>query len=134
MVYDDVVSVLDVAENEDGEKKIIQYVLRGVYLERSSGVTIDSDGEKRAYSCTLFVPKPFQCEDEYVEPRVWERLSFEDKCSHFTFRPRQVIVATDQPLSYDTLDAVLNGEIVTYTAIGVDYFDKVLPHFEVLGK
>lgn len=134
MVYNDVVSVLDVAENDAGERKIIQYILKGVYLERSAGVTTDENGEKRAYNCTLFVPQNVQCDDQYVEPKAWERLPFNEKLSCFTFRPRQVLVGTGAELAYESLDEVVNNEEVCYTVVGVDYLNKVLPHFEVLGK
>lgn len=134
MIYSDSVSILDVAENEDGETKIIQYILRGVYLERSSGVTIDKDGEKRAYNCTLFVPQSVRCDDTYVESKAWEALPFSDKLTNYTFRPQQLIVGTDKALTFETLNEVMNSEQVVYQVIGVDYLTKVIPHFEVLGK
>lgn len=134
MVYTDSVSILDTAQDGTGETKIIQYILRGVYLERSSGITIDKDGEKRAYNCTLFVPQNVRCADTYVEPRDWDRLPFQAKLASYTFRPQQLIVGTDKVLDYETLNEVMNNERVVFQVIGVDYLNKVLPHFEVLGK
>lgn len=134
MVYDDVISVLDTAEDESGVLRVLQYILRGVYLERSSGVTIDEAGEKRAYNCTLFVPESVQSEDSYIKPKAWERLSYSEKMHKYTFRPQQVLVLTGESLVYDSLSAVLNSEDDCYQVVGVDYLDKVLPHFEVLGK
>lgn len=134
MIYSDSVSILDTTKDDDGVNRILQYVLRGVYLERSSGVTISKDGENQAYGCTLFVPKTFSCDEEYVEPAAWEQLSYDEKLSHFSFRPRQLIVGAVTQLSYSTLDEIINSEPVCYQVIGVDYLTKVLPHFEVLGK
>lgn len=134
MVYSDTISILDSVTDSDGLCKIIQYVLTGVYLERSSGATIDKDGEKRAYNCTLFVPQSVRAEEQYVEPRVWENLPFEEKLNNYTFRPQQLIVGTGSLLSYNSLDDVKNNEPICYTVVGVDYLSKVLPHFEVLGK
>lgn len=134
MIYSDNVSLIDVAEDSDGVARIIQYVLKGVYLERATGVSIDKDGEKRAYNCTLFVPKSVQSDDTYVEAKAWERLPFSDKLTSYTFRPQQLIVGTDKALTYETLNEVMNEEQIVFQVIGVDYLDKVLPHFEVLGK
>lgn len=134
MIYSDNVSILDVAEDSEGIERIIQYILRGVYLERASGVTIDKDGEKRAYNCTLFVPQNVRCDDQYVEPLDWERLPFQAKLASYTFRPQQLIVGTDKVLNYETLNDVMNNERVVFQVVGVDYLDKVLPHFEVIGK
>lgn len=134
MIYSDSVSILDTAKDGDGVDRILQYILRGVYLERSSGVTIDKDGEKRAYNCTLFVPQSVRCDDTYIEPKAWEALPFSDKLTNYTFRPTQLIVGTDKVLTVETLNEVMNKEQVVFQVIGVDYLTKVIPHFEVLGK
>ena len=139
MVFNDTVSILDTAEDENGNLKIIQYVLSGVYLETSSGIKLNESGEVRAsarqsYLCTLFIPNGFSCAESYVDRKVWESLSFAEKLSAFTLRPEQLIVGTGSVLEYDSLDAVIQNESVCYQVIEVEYFNKVLPHFEVYGK
>ena len=61
-------------------------------------------------------------------------MSLDDKLSHFTIRPNQVVVNTDKLLNYNSLDDILNNEDNAFRVIGVECLDKVLPHFEVLCK
>lgn len=139
MVFNDTVSILDTAEDENGNLKIIQYVLSGVYLETSSGAKFNESGEVRAsasqyYLCTLFIPNDFSCTESYVDRKVWESLSFTEKLSAFTLRPEQLIVGTGRVLEYDSLDEVMQNESVCYQILRVEFFNKVLPHFEVYGR
>lgn len=139
MIFNDTVSILDTAEDDNGDLRIIQYVLRGVYLEASVGSKLNESGEvktaaRQSYLCTLFIPSNFSCTEHYVDSKTWEALSFAEKLNAFTLRPSQLIVGTDSSLEYNSMDEVMNNEDLCYRVIGVDYFNKVLPHFEVYGK
>lgn len=133
LVFSDTISIFDSVEtNED--VKILQYIIKGVYLERSFGSSIVIDGERKNYNATLFIPSSFKSDDSYVKPKEWGRMSLDDKLHNFTLRQNQIIVPIDNFRSYNTLDEILNYEDDAFRVIGVDYLDKVLPHFEVMCK
>ena len=133
MVYNDTVSIFDSVETDDGIK-ILQYMLSKVYLEKSFGSSIVIDGERKNYNATLFIPDDFESSDKYVKPKLWGSLSFDEKLSNFTIRQNQVVAPISVPVSYDSLDDILNNVDDSFRVIGVDYLDKVLPHFEVLCR
>lgn len=133
MVYNDTVSIFDSIETDDGIG-ILQYILSKVYLEKSFGSSIVIDGERKNYNATLFITDDFESSDKYVKPKSWGSLSFNEKLTHFTIRQNQVVAPISVPVSYDSLDDILTNVDDSFRVIGVDYLDKVLPHFEVLCK
>nr|DAZ79372.1 MAG TPA: hypothetical protein [Caudoviricetes sp.] len=133
MIFNDTVSIFDSVETDDG-MKILQYILSKVYLEKSFGSSIVVDGERKNYNATLFITDSFESEDEYVKPKSWASLPFDKKLTHFTIRQNQVVAPINTPVSYVSLDEILNNVDDSFRVIGVDYLDKVLPHFEVLCK
>ena len=133
MICNDTISLFDSVETDDG-LKILQYIISGVYLERTFGVKLSSNGEYKGYNATLFIPDCYISNDEYVKPKVWGSMSLDDKLTHFTIRPNQIVVNTDKLLNYNSLDDILNNEDDAFRVIGVECLDKVLPHFEVLCK
>lgn len=133
MIFSDTVSIFDSVETAEG-MKILQYILSNVYLEKSFGSSIVIDGEHKNYNATLFIPDNFVSSDKYIKPKLWNKLSFDEKLSNFTIRQNQVIAPISVPISYASLDDILNNVDDSFRAIGVDYLDKVLPHFEVLCK
>ena len=133
MIYNDTVSIFDSVETDDGIK-ILQYVLSKVYLERSFGSSIVIDGERKNYNATLFIPDNFVSVDKYTKPKIWDKLSFDEKLSNFTIRQNQVVAPISIQVSYNSLDEILNNVDDSFRVIGVDYLDKVLPHLEVLCK
>lgn len=133
MIFSDTVSIFDSVETAEG-MKILQYILSNVYLEKSFGSSIVIDGERKNYNATLFIPDNFVSSDKYIKPKLWNKLSFDEKLSNFTIRQNQVVAPISVPISYASLDDILNNVDDSFRAIGVDYLDKVLPHFEVLCK
>ena len=133
MIYNDTVSIFDSVETDEGIK-ILQYILSNVYLEKSFGSSIVIDGERKSYNATLFIPDSFVSSDKYIKPKLWNKLSFDEKLSNFTIRQNQVVAPISAPSSYASLDDILNNVDDSFRVIGVDYLDKVLPHFEVLCK
>lgn len=133
MVYNDTVSIFDIVETDYG-MKILQYILSNVYLEKSFGSSIVIDGEHKNYNATLFIPDSFVSSDKYIKPKLWNKLSIDEKLSNFTIRQNQVVAPISVPVSYASLDDILNNVDDSFRVIGVDYLDKVLPHFEVLCK
>lgn len=133
LVYNDTVSIFDSVETDDG-LVILQYILSDVFLETSSGVTLVGDGEKKNYNASLIIPKNFKSTDKYVKPKIWERLSFEEKLNHFTLRSGQIISRIEESISCESFNQILNEYDDSFTVIGVETFDKVLPHFEVVCK
>lgn len=133
MIYNDTVSIFDSVETDEGVK-ILQYILSNVYLEKSFGSSIVIDGERKNYNATLFIPDNFVSSDKYIKPKLWDKLSFDEKLSNFTIHQNQVVAPISVPVSYASLDDILNNVDDSFRVIGVDYLDKVLPHFEVLCK
>lgn len=133
MLYNDTISIFDSVETEDGIK-ILQYKISGVYFEKSFGSSVVMDGERKNYNATIFIPKNFDSSDKYVKPKAWSKLPFKDKLNNFTIRQNQVIAPISIPVSYESLDDILNNEDDSFRVIGVDYLDKILPHFEVICK
>lgn len=133
MVFNDTVSIFDSVETDEG-MKVLQYILSNVYLEKSFGSSIVIDGERKNYNATLFIPDSFVSSDKYIKPKLWNNLSFDEKLSNFTIRQNQVVTPISVPVSYASLDDILNNVDDSFRVIGVDYLDKVLPHFEVLCK
>lgn len=133
MIYTTKVSIFDSIDVDD-EIQIVQYIIGGVYLERSFGSSVNIDGEIKNYNATLIIPASYVSEDTYVEPKVWKKLSVDDKLKHFTLRSGQVIALLDEIVSYTSLDEILNSEDNVFRIIGVDCFDGVLPHFEIICK
>lgn len=133
MVFSDTVSIFDSVETDEG-MKILQYILSNVYLEKSFGSSIVIDGERKNYNATLFIPDNFVSSDKYIKPKLWNKLSFDEKLSNFTIRQNQVVAQISVPVIYNSLDEILNSVDDSFRVIGVDYLDKVLPHFEVLCK
>ena len=133
MVFSDTVSIFDSVETDEG-MKILQYILSNVYLEKSFGSSIVIDGERKNYNATLFIPDNFVSSDKYIKPKLWNKLSFDEKLSNFTIRQNQVVAPISVPVIYNSLDEILNSVDDSFRVIGVDYLDKVLPHFEVLCK
>lgn len=133
MVFSDTVSIFDSVETDEGIK-ILQYILSNVYLEKSFGSSIVIDGERKNYNATLFIPDNFVSSDKYIKPKLWNKLSFDEKLSNFTIRQNQVVAPISVPVIYNSLDEILNSVDDSFRVMGVDYLDKVLPHFEVLCK
>lgn len=133
MIFNDTVSIFDSVETDEG-MKILQYILSNVYLEKSFGSSIVIDGERKNYNATMFIPDNFVSVDKYTKPKLWDKLSFDEKLSNFTIRQDQVVAPISVPSSYTSLDDILNNVDDSFRVIGVDYLDKVLPHFEVLCK
>ena len=133
MVFSDTVSIFDSVETDDGIK-ILQYIISNVYLEKSFGSSIVIDGERKNYNATLFITDNFVSSDKYIKPKLWDKLSFDEKLSNFTIRQNQVVAPISVPVSYNSLDEILNSVDDSFRVIGVDYLDKVLPHFEVICK
>lgn len=133
MIFSDTVSIFDSVETDEG-MKILQYILSNVYLEKSFGSSIVIDGERKNYNATLFIPDNFVSSDKYIKPKLWNKLSFDEKLSNFTIRQNQVVTPISVPVIYNSLDEILNSVDDSFRVIGVDYLDKVLPHFEVLCK
>lgn len=133
MVFSDTVSIFDSVET-DGGMKILQYILSNVYLEKSFGSSIVIDGERKNYNATLFITDNFVSSDKYIKPKLWDKLSFDEKLSNFTIRQNQVVAPISVPVIYNSIDEILNSVDDSFRVIGVDYLDKVLPHFEVLCK
>ena len=133
MICNDTVSLFDSVETDDGIK-ILQYIISNVYLERTFGAKLSNNGEYKSYNATLFIPDCYISDDKYVKPKKWGSMSLDDKLSHFTIRPNQVVVHTDKLLNYNSLDDILNNEDDAFRVIVVDYLDCVLPHFEVICK
>lgn len=133
MIYNDTVSIFDSVETDEG-MKILQYILFNVYLEKSFGSSIVIDGERKNYNATLFIPDSFVSDDKYIKPKLWDKLSFDEKLSNFTIHQNQVVAPISIQVSYNSLDEILNNVDDSFRVIGVDYLDKVLPHFEVLCK
>lgn len=133
MICNDTVSLFDSVET-DGGIKILQYIISNVYLERTFGAKLSNNGEYKSYNATLFIPDCYISDDKYVKPKIWGSMSLNDKLTHFTIRPNQVVVNTDKLLNYNSLDDILNNEDDAFRVIGVDYLDCVLPHFEVICK
>ena len=133
MVFSDTVSIFDSVETDEGIK-ILQYILSNVYLEKSFGSSIVINGERKNYNATLFITDNFVSSDKYIKPKLWNKLSFDEKLSNFTIRQNQVVAQISVPVIYNSLDEILNSVDDSFRVIGVDYLDKVLPHFEVLCK
>lgn len=133
MVFSDTVSIFDSVETDEG-MKILQYILSNVYLEKSFGSSIVIDGERKNYNATLFITDNFVSSDKYIKPKLWNKLSFDEKLSNFTIRQNQVVAPISVPVIYNSLDEILNSVDDSFRVIGVDYLDKVLPHFEVICK
>lgn len=133
MLYNDTISIFDSIEL-DGDIKIIQYIISKCYLEMSFGSSIVIDGERKNYNATLFIPEDFISSEKYIKPKKWNNLSLDEKMNYFTIRPNQVIAKLNEYKQYNSLDDVLNSEDDSFRVIGVEYLDKVLPHFEVICK
>ena len=133
MVFSDTVSIFDSVETDEG-MKILQYIVSNVYLEKSFGSSIVIDGERKNYNATLFITDNFVSSDKYIKPKLWDKLSFDEKLSNFTIRQNQVVAPISVPVIYNSLDEILNNVDDSFRVIGVDYLDKVLPHFEVICK
>ena len=133
MVYNDTISIFDSFEL-DGNTKIIQYILSRCYLEMSIGSSINMNGEIKNYNATLYIPKNYVSDVSYVKPKVWGSLSLEDKLKYFTLRDNQIICMLSDYKNYNSLNDILNNEDDCFRVIGVDCFDKVLSHFEVICK
>lgn len=134
MVYNDTISLFDVAKNDDGNLAVIQYVISGVYFEKATGTVLDKDGIRKSYNATLFIPDSMKSDDNYIKPKAWERLRFKEKVENFTIREGQVIVQLGEEIKMNSLDDIVNYYDDAFRVIGVEYLDKVLPHFEVLCK
>lgn len=133
MICNDTISLFDSIETDD-DIQILQYIISNVYLEKTLGAKLSNNGEYKSYNATLFIPDCFISSDEYVKPKEWGMMSLDDKLTHFTIRPNQVVVQTDKLLNYNSLDEILNNEDNAFRVIGVECLYKVLPHFEVLCK
>lgn len=133
MICNDTISLFDSIET-DNDVKILQYIISNVYLEKTLGAKLSNNGEYKSYNATLFIPDCYISDDKYVKPKEWGMMSLDDKLTHFTIRPNQVVVQTDKLLNYNSLDEILNNEDDSFRVIGVEYLSKVLPHFEVLCK
>lgn len=133
MIFSDTVSIFDSVETDEG-MKILQYILSDVYLEKSFGSSIVIDGERKNYNATLFIPDSFVSSDKYIKPKLWDKLSFDEKLSNFTIRQNQVVAPISIQVRYNSIDEILSNVDDSFRVIGVDYLDKVLPHFEVLCK
>lgn len=133
MICNDTISLFDSVETNGGIK-ILQYIISNVYLERTFGAKLSNNGEYKSYNATLFIPDCYISDDKYVKPKIWGSMSLDDKLTHFTIRPNQLVVRTDKLLNYNSLDDILNNEDDAFRVIGVDYLDGVLPHFEVICK
>ena len=133
MICNDTISLFDSVDTDD-DIKILQYIISNVYLEKTLGAKLSNNGEYKNYNATLFIPDCYISDDKYVKPKEWGIMSLDDKLSHFTIRPNQVVVQTDKLLNYNSLDEILNNEDNAFRVIGVECLDKVLPHFEVLCK
>ena len=133
MICNDTISLFDSIETDD-DVKILQYIISNVYLEKTFGAKLSNNGEYKSYNATLFIPDCFVSDDKYVKPKEWGIMSLDDKLTHFTIRPNQVVVQTDKLLNYNSLDEILNNEDNAFRVIGVECLDKVLPHFEVLCR
>lgn len=133
MICNDTISLFDSVDTDD-DIKILQYIISNVYLEKTLGAKLSNNGEYKNYNATLFIPDCYISDDKYVKPKEWGMMSLDDKLSHFTIRPNQIVVHTDKLLNYNSLDDILNNEDDAFRVIGVEYLSKVLPHFEVLCK
>lgn len=133
LVFNDTISIFDSVETDE-DVKILQYILEGVYLEKSFGSSIVFNGEHKNYNATLFIPSNFKSDDSYVKPKEWCRMNVDGKLHNFTLRQNQIVVPLSNLKSYKTLDEILNCEDDAFRVIGVDYLDKILPHFEVICK
>ena len=133
MICNDTISLFDSVEIDDGIK-ILQYIISNVYLEKTLGAKLSNNGEYKGYNATLFIPDCYISDDKYVKPKEWGIMSLDDKLTHFTIRPNQVVVHADKLLNYNSLDDILNNEDDAFRVIGFECLSKVLPHFEVLCK
>lgn len=133
MICNDTISLFDSVETDDGIK-ILQYIISNVYLEKTYGTKLSNNGEYKSYNATLFIPDCYVSDDKYIKPKLWNNLSFDEKLSNFTIRQNQVVAPISVPVIYNSLDEILNSVDDSFRVIGVEYLDKVLPHFEVLCK
>lgn len=116
------------------DDNVVCYVVSGVYFEASRGITVNSDGEKSASSALVIVPSHFISDDSYVTPKIWSKLTSEEKLTRFTFRPEQVITRVQMVDHFQTLNDVLNKTDFAYKVASVETLDKVLPHWEITLK
>lgn len=134
MIFNDSVSIIDKAVDDDGVERLIQYVLSGVYFEESKGIIQDADGQNRNYNATLFIPKSYICSEKYISSKSWEKLTFTEKLNYFRLAPSQFIINNSSTLEYDSLNDLINNEESAYEVISIEVYNKVLPHFELICK
>lgn len=133
MLFSDVISLFDTTETEEG-LVVLQYIISGVSVDCSKSSVLSKEMEKPSNTVTIYIPDTCRSEETYVSPITWGSLDFSEKLSHFTFRPGQVICLLSDYIKIDSVDDLFNKYDHVYRVIGVDRFNKLFPHFEVICK
>ena len=120
------------------EEKYYLTVLDKADLVEKNSVTASKSGQDKAATATLYIdyknlPKP------YKDPRVWEKLSAEEKEQCLTFSPEKDFFVKGNCTGATLPDSSVyeyfrDHYYGTYRITSVDNYEDVLPHFEIGGK
>lgn len=141
-MFKDTITVFTSIQLVDSSEILILSLYNNTEFQSVSGITYSSDGEKKAYSASVYIKNDLNNNGTYLKPKEFKsKLSSNFVDGYFTFMAGQVVVlgdvSKDTFLQEDGVTPLSLGEILSkyddaFTVLSVSSPLCALPHFRLV--